>query len=214
VICEIMSDDGTMARLPELEKFARQHGLKIGTIADLIHYRMQNERTVRRVSECHLNTAHGTFRAVAYHDDIEDKAHLALIKGEIRSHQPTLVRVHVQAGLLDLIGIEQPGGHWNLPDVLARIAQDGHGVVVVLQHDEGSAELLHKIEHFQRQEQGIELPSKPSQQALRTYGLGSQILADLGVGKMRVLSHPVKTPGLSGFGLEIVDYIAPAGHEQ
>ena len=214
VICEIMSEDGSMARLPQLEKFAQQHGLKIGTIADLIHYRMQNEPTVRRVSECRLNTAHGEFHAVAYHDDIEDKAHLALVKGDIHQHQPTLVRVHVQAGLLDLIGVEQPGGHWSLPAAMARIAQEKCGVVVVLQQDEDGSELLRKIEHFHRQEQGIELPPKPGQQALRTYGLGSQILADLGVGKMRVLSHPVKTPGLSGFGLEILDYIAPAGDEQ
>jgi 3,4-dihydroxy 2-butanone 4-phosphate synthase/GTP cyclohydrolase II len=214
VICEIMNEDGTMARLPELEKYAGQHGLKIGTIADLIHYRMQNEPTVRRVGECRLDTAHGEFRAVAYRDDIDDTAHLALVKGEIRSHEPSLVRVHVQGGLLDLIGIEPSGDHWSLPAALARVAQEGRGVVVVLQQDEPAARLLQKIEHFHRREQGIELPVAPPQQALRTYGLGSQILADLGVGKMRVLSHPVKTPGLSGFGLEIVDYVTPPGHKQ
>jgi len=214
VICEIMNEDGTMARLPELEIFARQHGLKIGTIADLIHYRMQNEPTVRRVSECHVQTAHGEFRAVAYHDVIEDTAHLALVRGEIRQHEPTLVRVHVQSGLLDLIGVEQKGGHWSLQAALARIAQEDRGVVVVLQQNEDGNELLRKVEHFHQQELGIELAAVPPQKALRTYGLGSQILADLGVGRMRVLSHPVKTPGLSGFGLEIQEYIAPPGHPQ
>jgi len=210
VICEIMNDDGSMARLPELREFAKRHGLKIGTIADLIHYRMQNEPTVRRVSECNLETAHGPFRAVAYHDDIEDRAHLALIRGEIRRDRPAVVRVHVQTGLLDLLAVQTPGGLWDLQSALAQVAREGQGVVVILQQPESAADLLRKIEHFQRQEQGIELLIKPNQNALRTYGLGSQILADLGVGKMRVLGHPVKTPGLSGFGLEVVEYIDPS----
>jgi len=214
VICEIMNDDGTMARLPELESFARQHQLKIGTIADLIHYRMQNEPTVRRVSECHLQTAHGAFHVVAYHDEIEDTAHLALVMGEIDPDEPVLVRVHVQGGLLDLIGADHGQGTWGLQSALARVAQEGRGVVVVLQHHEAAADLLHKVEHFHRLEQGIELPVSRPQQALRTYGLGSQILADLGVRKMRVLSHPVKAPGLSGFGLEIVEYLVPMGHKE
>jgi len=213
VICEILSEDGSMARQPELEKFAQQHGLKIGTIADLIHYRMQNEATVQRVAECHLPTEFGEFRVIAYHDDIDDTAHLALAKGELRRDQPTLVRVHVQGSLLDLLGVAHRGGSWSLRDAMARVAQDG-GVVVILQQDEPAEELIRHIQHFHRQEQGIELAARRPQQALRTYGLGSQILADLGVGKMRVLSHPVKAPGLSGFGLEIVEYINPPGHEQ
>jgi 3,4-dihydroxy 2-butanone 4-phosphate synthase/GTP cyclohydrolase II len=214
VICEILNEDGGMARLPELERFSKQHGLKIGTIADLIHYRMQNEATVRRTSECHLPTVYGEFRVVAYHDDIEDTAHLALVKGEIRSETPALVRVHVQGSLLDLLGVAHRGGSWSLQEAMARVAEEGAGVIVVLQQDEPAEELFRHIEHFHRQEQGIELPSKRPQQALRTYGLGSQILADLGVGKMRVLSLPVKAPGLSGFGLEIVEYIPPPSLEQ
>ncbi len=212
VICEILSEDGSMARQPELEKFARQHSLKIGTIADLIHYRMQNEATVQRAAECHLPTEFGEFRVITYHDDIEDTAHLALVKGEIRRDQPTLVRVHVQGSLLDLLGVEHRGGSWSLRAAMARVAQNG-GAVVVLQQDESAEELIRQVQHFHRQEQGIELAVRRPQQALRTYGLGSQILADLGVGKMRVLSHPVKAPGLSGFGLEIVEYISPPGHE-
>jgi 3,4-dihydroxy 2-butanone 4-phosphate synthase/GTP cyclohydrolase II len=214
VICEILNEDGGMARLPELERFSKQHGLKIGTIADLIHYRMQNEATVRRTSECHLPTVYGEFRVVAYHDDIEDTAHLALVKGEIRRETPALVRVHVQGSLLDLLGVAHRGGSWSLQEAMARVAEEGAGVIVVLQQDEPAEELFRHIEHFHRQEQGIELPSKRPQQALRTYGLGSQILADLGVGKMRVLSLPVKAPGLSGFGLEIVEYIPPPSLEQ
>jgi 3,4-dihydroxy 2-butanone 4-phosphate synthase/GTP cyclohydrolase II len=214
VICEILNEDGSMARQPQLEKFARQHGLKIGTIADLIHYRMQNEATVQRAGECRMPTAFGEFRVIAYHDDIDDTAHLALVKGEIRRDHPTLVRVHVQGSLLDLLGVAHRGGSWSLHDAMARVAAEGQGVVVILQQDEAPTELVRQIEHFHRQEQGIELAAKRPQQALRTYGLGSQILADLGVGRMRLLSNPVKAPGLSGFGLEIVEYIAPAGHEQ
>jgi 3,4-dihydroxy 2-butanone 4-phosphate synthase/GTP cyclohydrolase II len=212
VICEIMNDDGSMARLPQLERFAALHGLKIGTIADLIHYRMQNEPTVKRVSECRLDTAYGEFRAVAYHDDIEDRAHLALVKGNVNGGDPILVRVHVQDSLLDLVGVKHSSGSWSLPAAMARVAQEGRGVVVILKQDQPAADLFERIEHFHREEQGIESPQAPVQQALRTYGLGSQILADLGVGRMRVLSHPMKTPGLSGFGLEIVDYVDPAGH--
>jgi 3,4-dihydroxy 2-butanone 4-phosphate synthase/GTP cyclohydrolase II len=213
VICEILSEDGSMARQPQLEKFAQQHNLKIGTIADLIHYRMQNESTVQRVAECHLPTEFGEFQVIAYHDDIEDTAHLALVKGNIQRNQPTLVRVHVQGSLLDLLGVAHRGGSWSLRSAMTRVAQEG-GAVVILQQDEPAEELIRHIQHFHRQEQGIELPVRRPQQELRTYGLGSQILADLGVGKMRVLSHPVKAPGLSGFGLEIVEYINPPGHEQ
>jgi len=209
VICEIMNEDGSMARLPELKKFAARHGLKIGTIADLIHYRMQNEPTMRRVNERQLRTAHGEFRVVAYHDDINDTAHLALVRGELHRDRPAIVSVHVQSGLFDLLGVQQRGGSWDLQSAMARVARESEGVVVILHQNESAAELLHKIEHFHRPEQGIELPPAPSQQALRTYGLGSQILADLGVGKIRVLGHPMKTPGLSGFGLEVVEYIDP-----
>ena len=214
VICEILDEDGGMARLPQLEVFAREHGLKIGTIADLIRYRMENESTVQRVSECHIPTEFGEFRVVAYHDDIGDAAHLALVRGELTRDQPTLVRVHVQSSLLDLFSTAHRGGSWTLRAALARVAQEGQGVVVVLHQHEPAADLLKQVEHFHLQEQGIESAGKRCQQELRTYGLGSQILADLGVGKMRVLSNPVKAPGMSGFGLEIVEYISAIAPEQ
>ncbi len=214
VICEILDEDGGMARLPQLEVFAREHGLKIGTIADLIRYRMENESTVQRVSECHMPTEFGEFRVVAYHDDIGDAAHLALVRGELTRDQPTLVRVHVQSSLLDLFSTAHRGGSWTLRAALARVAQEGRGVVVVLHQHEPAADLLKQVEHFHLQEQGMESAGKRCQQELRTYGLGSQILADLGVGKMRVLSNPVKAPGMSGFGLEIVEYISAIAPEQ
>ncbi|MDA8363548.1 MAG: bifunctional 3,4-dihydroxy-2-butanone-4-phosphate synthase/GTP cyclohydrolase II [Gammaproteobacteria bacterium] len=211
VICEILNEDGSMARLPQLEVFANTHGLKIGTIADLIRYRMENESTVQRAAECHISTEFGEFRVVAYHDEIDDTAHLALIRGEIGRDTPTLVRVHVQSSLLDQLTVAHRGLSWTLRAALERVAREGSGVVVVLNQEEPPADLIRQIQHFHRQEQGIELPLRRPHQALRTYGLGSQILSDLGVGKMRVLSNPVKAPGLSGFGLEIVEYISPAG---
>ena len=214
VICEILNEDGGMARLPQLEIFAREHGLKIGTIADLIRYRMENESTVQRVSECHMPTEFGEFRVVAYYDDIGDAAHLALVRGKVTRDQPTLVRVHVQSSLLDLFSTAHRSGSWTLRAALARVAQEGKGVVVVLHQHEPAADLLKQVEHFHLQEQGIESAGKRCQQELRTYGLGSQILADLGVGKMRVLSNPVKAPGMSGFGLEIVEYISAVAPDQ
>ena len=214
VICEILNEDGGMARLPQLEIFAREHGLKIGTIADLIRYRIENESTVQRVSECHMPTEFGEFRVVAYYDDIGDATHLALVRGKVTRDQPTLVRVHVQSSLLDLFSTAHRSGSWTLRAALARVAQEGKGVVVVLHQHELAADLLKHVEHFHLQEQGIESAGKRCQQELRTYGLGSQILADLGVGKMRVLSNPVKAPGMSGFGLEIVEYISAVAPDQ
>ena len=210
-ICEILNEDGSMARLPQLEVFARAHGLRIGTIADLIRYRMENESTVQRAAECHVQTEFGGFRAVAYHDEIDDAVHLALVKGEVGGDRPTLVRVHVQSSLLDLLALTHRNPAWSLRGALERVAREGVGVVVVLDQKEPAADMIRQIQHFQRQEQGIELPLRRPHQALRTYGLGSQILADLGVCRMRVLGNPVKAPGLSGFGLEIVEYVSPPG---
>jgi len=208
VICEIMSEDGTMARLPELEQFARQHDLKIGTIADLIRYRMEHESTIQRVGECSLPTDFGDFRVLAYHDDIGNAVHLALVRGRIGHEQPTLVRVHVQESLLDLFTDVHRAGTWTLQRALARVAEEGAGVVVILQQEEKPADLVNRIRHFQGKHEGLELPArKQGREEMRTYGLGSQILADLGVGRMRVLGHAMKAPGMSGFGLEIIEYI-------
>ena len=208
VICEIMNEDGTMARLVELEQFARQHGLKIGTIADLIRYRTEHESTIQRVGECVMPTEFGDFRVMAYHDDIGDSVHLALVRGDIRRGQATTVRVHVQESLLDLVSTAHRAGSWSLHEALAYVAGEGTGVVVILQQEEKPADLVQRIRHFQEQGKALESTSgKQGHREMRTYGLGSQILADLGVGKMHVLGHAMKAPGLSGFGLEIVGYI-------
>lgn len=208
VVCEVMNDDGTMARLPELETFAAQHGMKIGTIADLIRYRMENEATVQRMRECTVATEFGDFRVIAYHDTISDKAHLALVKGEIATAAATPVRVHVQESLLDLFTDTHRTGHWTLQAALQRVAAEGVGVVVILNHAESSEDLLRRIELAHKREIDLEPPvGRRAREELRTYGLGSQILADLGVTKMRVLGRPIKAPAMSGFGLEIVEYI-------
>ncbi len=208
VLCEILNEDGTMARLPQLEEFARVHGLKIGTIADLIRYRMEHESTVQRVKECVVPTEFGEFHGVTYHDDIGGAVHLALVKGELSRERPTLVRVHVQESLLDLVTTaHRAGAAWSLRAALARVAHEGVGVVVVLQHNESAEELLRRINRLQGGREPAESALAAARQEMRTYGLGSQILADLGVGRMRVLGHAIKAPGLSGFGLEIVEYI-------
>lgn len=206
VICEILKDDGSMARLPELEVFAAQHGLKIGTIAELIRYRMEHESTVQRVAENVLATEFGEFRVIAYHDDIGDKTHLALTRGDIKREHATLVRVHVQESLLDWLTDSQRDRHWSLRAAMQRVAREDNGVVIILDQLEAPALLRERIERLHLPGTGIQSPAAAKGE-LRTYGLGSQILADLGVGKMRVLSHPRKLPGMSGFGLEIVEYI-------
>jgi 3,4-dihydroxy 2-butanone 4-phosphate synthase/GTP cyclohydrolase II len=215
VICEIMNDDGTMARLPDLEVFAGKHGLRIGTIADLIRYRMETESTVQRVGEYVMPTEYGEFRVVAYHDDIGDAVHLALVKGEIRRDEPALVRVHVQESLLDLFTGAHRAGSWTLAAALRRVAQEGSGVVVILQQPEPPRQLIERLEHFQERGARPEWAGgRQRRLEMRTYGLGSQILANLGVGRMRVLGHAMRAPGLSGFGLEIVEYIEEAERPQ
>ena len=209
VICEIMNEDGTMARRRQLEEFALAHELKIGTIADLIRYRMENESTVQRVAEAVMSTECGEFRVVAYHDEIGDTVHVALVRGEQSRDRATLVRVHVHSGLMDSV-MPPRAGAWNLHAALMRVAREDHGVVIILQQPESSADLVKRIQHFHRQGDGLKLQAATGgrkREEMRTYGLGSQILADLGVGRMRVLGHAMKAPALSGFGLEIVEYI-------
>lgn len=208
VICEIMNEDGTMARLPELMQFSKQHNLKIGTIADLIRYRLENESTVERISEGKLPTPYGEFCVVAYHDGIHGDMHLALIKGEIKQDEPILVRVHVQESLLDLFTDAHRPGSYSLQAALAHVEKEGAGVVVLLREEETVTDLAARIDHFRKESEGLELPKVAGERKeLRTYGLGSQILADLGVRKMRVMGHQLKVPAMSGFGLEIVEYV-------
>ena len=213
VIVEILNEDGSMARRPDLEVFAQTHGLKIGTIADLIHYRVSHEKTIRRECDCELPTEFGPFRILAYRDSIDDDLHLALVRGEIAAERPVLVRVHLQNSLCDLFGTQHPGCGWPLRDVMRQVAAAGEGVIVVLRNRDRVEDLLGRFKAMSprlREEEGIPTRSKDRSE-LRTYGIGAQILADIGVRKMRVMSAPRAMHGISGFDLEVVDYVGSDG---
>jgi len=201
VICEIMNDDGTMARRPELEIFAQEHGIKIGTIADLIHYRLIHERTVERVSEQVLDSELGQFNLVTYRDSVENDVHMALTLGEIRAEEATLVRVHNMDPLRDLFMVKQPG-RWSLRAAMAEVARDGSGVVLLLGNPLTGPDLLAHLERQLGNEAKVATPT-----AYSTVGAGSQILRDLGVRKMRLMSSPMKFNAISGFDLEVVEYL-------
>jgi len=206
VIVEILNEDGSMARRPELEQFAARHDLKIGTIADLIHYRLQHEKTVELLVESDLTTEYGVFRLTAYQDTGGD-VHLALAKGEIRAATPVLVRVHMLDTLSDLFGAVRDDVSWPLRDSLRRIATEPSGVLVLLRKPNEARDLVDHIRDYRRMEKGERLPKHAAGEELRTFGVGAQILADIGVGKMRVLGTPKRMHGLSGFGLEVVEYV-------
>lgn len=206
VIVEILNEDGTMARRPDLEKYAAEHGLKIGTIADLINYRLKNEPTVERVAECAMPTEYGDFRLVAYRDLLNREMHLALVKGELRPEEPALVRVHLQNTLCDLFGNRRDCG-WPLSDALRRINEEGQGVAIILRQQEDPERLLRSIKDYELEDSGVPRPEMEKSDDLRTYGIGAQILIDLGVSHMRVLSAPKKMHALSGFGLDVVEYV-------
>ncbi len=201
VICEIMNDDGTMARRPELEVFAAEHNLKIGTIADLIHYRLIHERTVQRVSEQKIDSELGQFNLVSYRDALDDSVHMALTLGSICAETPTLVRVHNADPLRDLFMVKQ-AGRWSLRAAMAEVAKAGSGVVLLLGNPINGPELLAQLERGQGAENKSASPATYS-----TVGAGSQILRDLGVRKMRLLSSPMKFNAISGFDLEVVEYV-------
>ena len=214
VLCELMNDDGTMARRAEIEVFAREHALKIGTIADLIRYRLRNERTVERVSEQTVQTQFGEFHLVAYEDRVQHGVHLALVRGPLDQKVAPLVRVHVADTLRDLLGISGDARAWTLRAALERVAQSGNGVVVILREPEDPQELteaLRALTPAGAPQGAAAPPQKPPQGAaravLRTYGIGAQILKDLGVRRMRVLSAPKQMHGISAFDLEVESYL-------
>jgi 3,4-dihydroxy 2-butanone 4-phosphate synthase/GTP cyclohydrolase II len=209
VIVEILNEDGTMARRPDLETFATEHGLKIGTIADLIHYRVANEKAVMREQRCELPTEFGTFQVTAYRDTIESDVHLALVMGEISADKPVLVRVHLQSTLCDLFGTYHPACGWPLKDVMRQISEVGEGVIVVLRNRDEAGDLLAKLSEISDdQDENRAPPLRTDRNELRTYGIGAQILSDLGVRKMRVMSAPKAMHGISGFDLEVVEYVS------
>jgi 3,4-dihydroxy 2-butanone 4-phosphate synthase/GTP cyclohydrolase II len=208
VIVEILNDDGSMARRADLEAFAQQHGLKMGTIADLIHYRIQNEQTVERICSCDFPTEYGLFRLHAYQDQIDNKLHLALTMGSVSDGEPVLVRVHGRNLLCDLFGGKREDGAFPLRQAMVKIAQEGRGVLVVIRKEEDTKSLVERIHQYSMEDHGIEAPpAKETGEDWRTTGCGAQILADLGVRKLRVMGAPKKYLGLSGYGLEVVDYV-------
>ncbi len=208
VIVEVLNEDGTMARRPDLEAFAAEHGLKIGTIADLIHYRVANEKAVVREDRCDLATEFGNFRVTAYRDTIENEVHLGLVMGDVSPERPVLVRVHLQNTLCDLFGAYHPACGWPLKDVMQQISAAGEGVIVVLRNRDHSNDVLTKVRELSDVDPETQAPPiKRDRNELRTYGIGAQILADLGVRKMRVMSAPKAMHGISGFDLEVVEYV-------
>ena len=201
VICEILKDNGEMARLPDLMEFSKQHGLKIGAISDLIQHRSRTESLVQRMSERDIETVHGKFRMVVYRDKIGQETHLALIKGEIKKDGEVLVRVHEPVSVIDLLDAGSASHSWNLNQALAAVSRAECGVIVLLHRPESAAELL------ERAQQGA--TRVPQKNALRTYGIGSQILRDLKVVKMRLLAKPRRMPSMMGFGLQVTGYLLP-----
>ncbi len=206
VICEILKPDGTMARLPDLVVFAKEHGLKIGTIADLIQYRSEHETMIERLVERPVNTPWGSFRAVAYRDRASNAPHLALVHGDIQPDAEALVRVHEPASVLDLLCEGATRHSWTIPQALQAISQAPSGVLVLL-NCHGGADLLFAQFDAWARSAGDAQATRPAvdgeRHGLRTFGIGAQILRDLGVGQARLLARPRKMPSMAGFSLTI-----------
>jgi 3,4-dihydroxy 2-butanone 4-phosphate synthase/GTP cyclohydrolase II len=204
VICEIMKDDGTMARLPDLQLFAAEHGLKIGTIADLIEYRSRAESLIERLGQRPLNTAWGTFEAHAFRDLPAGGLHLALVRGQWAPDEEVAARVHEPLSVLDALEVGRSMHSWSLDASLQRVAQDGRGVVVLLNCGESAEQLLAQFEGKARSAQAPER----GRMDLRTYGVGAQILRECGVRRMRLMGNPRRMPSMAGYGLEITGYLS------
>ena len=202
VICEILKDDGEMARLPDLMEFAAEHQLRIGTIADLIHYRSENERLVERVATRAIETRHGAFSLYAYLDKASNETHLALVKGDISPERETLVRVHEPLSVMDFLDDASEQHSFGIFEAMKHIAAAGSGVIVLLHRQESGADLLALLAGNPKYRPAAKWDP-------RIYGTGAQILRDLNVGKMRLLATPKKMPSMTGFGLEVVGYVSP-----
>jgi len=202
-----MNDDGTMARRPDLEAFALQHKLKIGTIADLIRYRLRQERSVERIAEQQIETEFGPFRLLAYEDHVHRDVHLALVRGSIEKIASPLVRVHPVDTLADIVGLRDSGRTWTLREAMKRIAAEGSGVLIVLRDHSTPRELADAVSALGQRVEHV-VTGQVAPQVLRTYGIGAQILKDLGVTRMQVLSTPKQLQGIAAFGLEITGYVA------
>ncbi len=209
LISELMNEDGSMARREELHAFAVRHDLKIATIADLIRYRLRNERSVVRLCEQTVETEFGGFRLVAYEDHVGEEVHVALVKGTLEGPEPPLVRVHVADPLRDLLGIRADPLAWTLRAAMQRIACAGSGVIVILREREAPHHLLDAVRSLGAPPDGdgTARAARRDGEVLKTFGIGAQILKDLGVKRMRVLSAPKQMHGISAFGLEIDGYV-------
>lgn len=206
VIVEILNEDGTMARRPQLEQMAQEHKLKMGSIADLIHYRLQHEVTVERISEQMVETEFGEFNLICFEDHVNRNVHLALVRGTLDSSEPPLVRVHVQDTLGDVVGVQNAKLGWPLHAALQQIAASENGVVVILRFGETPRQLVKAVRDLQISPVE-DLPSGRGATVLRNYGTGAQILRELGVKRMRVLSAPKQMQAISGFDLEVIEYL-------
>ena len=203
VICEIMKDDGTMARLPDLQLFAAEHGLKIGTIADLIHHRSRNESLVEKIGERPMQTAYGQFTAHAFRDKTSQSVHLALVKGSWSADDAVAVRVHEPLSVLDALEVRRSMHSWGLDSSLHYLNAQGKGVAVLLNCGESPERLMQQFEGTARASQAPER----GRMDLRTYGIGAQILRECGVHRMRLMGNPRRMPSMTGYGLEITGYI-------
>ncbi len=203
VICEILKDDGTMARLPDLVEFAKTHGLKIGAIADLIHYRNENETLVERIAEKDVACAHGDFHLIGYRDKTSGDVHIALVKGRVDPQAETLVRVHEPITVLDFLDCQSDRHSFSVDRAMRTIAKHGSGVIVLLRRASSTPDLLAAL-----QDDG-ETARPAAKWDPRLYGIGAQILRDLGVRRMKLLASPRKMPSMAGFQLEITGYLTP-----
>ena len=199
VICEILKENGEMARLPDLEVFASKHDLKIGTIADLINYRSRTEKLIERVFEKNIRTTHGTFRFFGYRDKITLESHFALTLGNLKGNGEVFVRVHEPLSISDLLDIEGGVHSWNLNEAMRYIAQAKKGAIILLHRTESGEQLIKRFKKNQKEKHEIS--------PLRTYGIGAQILKDLGVKKMKLLSAPRRMPSMMGFDLEVTGFV-------
>jgi 3,4-dihydroxy 2-butanone 4-phosphate synthase / GTP cyclohydrolase II len=206
VICEIMKDDGTMARLPDLQLFAAEHGLKIGTIADLIEHRSRTESLVEKIGSRSMQTSYGEFTAVAFKDKPSQGVHIALVKGQWQPDDAIPARVHEPLSVLDALEVNRPMHSWSLDASLKYIAQQGRGVAVLLNCGESAAQLVAQFD-------GLAKPAQAPERGrmdLRTYGIGAQILREVGVHRMMLLGKPRRMPSMAGYGLEVAGFIASA----